>query len=87
MTTWAVSMILVFAIPSRPHVPSSTAKDLIPTFSYVLTELRDRYPKLAYIHLITPRVAGSEDRVPTKSNFTLDFARKIWNEKENVRSS
>lgn len=50
-----------------------------PTFSYVAIQLRDRYPALAYIHLVEPRVQGTETvkagPPPGESN---DFLREIW---------
>ena len=39
-------------------------KDPIPTFSYLVSEIAKRYPDLAYIHVVEPRVAGGFDREP-----------------------
>lgn len=52
-------------------------KDPIPTFSHIITAIRDRYPDFGYIHLVEPRVSGpfSSDELNSKSNETL---RKIW---------
>ncbi|KAJ7512704.1 FMN-linked oxidoreductase [Mycena galericulata] len=42
--------------------------DPVPTYSYLVKELRDRHPDLGYLHVI-------EDTVTSKSN---DFIREIW---------
>ncbi|KAG6865076.1 hypothetical protein C0991_005306 [Blastosporella zonata] len=49
-----------------------------PTFSYVVGELRRRFPDLSYIHLIEPRVNGTNtlERIP--EGHSNDFLRKIW---------
>lgn len=39
-------------------------KDPIPTFSYLVSEIAKRYPDLAYIHVVEPRVTGNYDREP-----------------------
>lgn len=33
-----------------------------PTFAYLVTELAVRHSSLAYLHLIRPRVASTDDR-------------------------
>ena len=54
-------------------------EDPIPTFTYLVTQLRDLYPNLAYIHVVEPRIAGnieeSTETSPTDSN---DFINEIW---------
>ncbi|KAJ7078061.1 hypothetical protein C8R44DRAFT_97613 [Mycena epipterygia] len=45
-----------------------------PTYAYVVTEIRDRHPDLAYIHVVEP----PPDDDATASN---DFIRKIWGER------
>lgn len=37
--------------------------DPIPTFSYLIQQIVERHPNLAYIHMIEPRVNGPGDRV------------------------
>jgi NADPH2 dehydrogenase len=56
--------------------------DPIPTYTYIVQQIKERHPNLAFLHLIEPRIAGSSDidelasRVDTlESN---DFIRKIW---------
>ena len=34
-------------------------KDPIPTFSYLVEQLKKRYPNLAYLHTITPLAWGN----------------------------
>ena len=34
--------------------------DPIPTFTYVVKQLKERFPNLAYLHTITPLVPGAE---------------------------
>ena len=43
--------------------------DPVPTFSYLLREIRNRHPRFSYVHFVEaePDVGGS-----------LDFARQIW---------
>lgn len=50
------------------------------TFSYVISTIKDKYPQLAYIHLIEPRTSGDD---VTKSAGQLvqesnEFIRRIW---------
>ncbi len=40
--------------------------DPIPTFTYVVEQLKERYPDLAYLHTITPLAPGNEGpKVPS----------------------
>lgn len=49
-----------------------------PTFAYLVTALRDKHPKLAYLHVTEPRVGGDKDAAqPREGN--NDFLREIWN--------
>ncbi|VUC32181.1 unnamed protein product [Clonostachys rosea] len=50
--------------------------DPISQFTHIISELRRL--KLAYLHLIEPRVSGNADK-QTSSGETLDFAIKAWN--------
>lgn len=51
-------------------------KDPVPTFSYLIQELRDRFPNLAYLHLVEAP-ANTVEGEP-ESN---DFAREIWGDR------
>ncbi|KAJ3988775.1 hypothetical protein F5890DRAFT_315206 [Lentinula detonsa] len=52
-------------------------KDPIPTFSYVITELKKRFSNLAYLHVVEPRVSIIDDRDASvmESN---DFIKALW---------
>ena len=55
----------------------------IPTFSYVVKQLRERHPDLAYIHAVQPRIEGSNDTdydrvVVTTVPASNDFIRELW---------
>ncbi|KAE9410237.1 NADH:flavin oxidoreductase/NADH oxidase [Gymnopus androsaceus JB14] len=52
--------------------------DPIPTFSYAVTELKSRFPKLAYLHAIEPRVSIAGDVREVKENESNDFLKAIW---------
>ncbi|GJE97323.1 alkene reductase [Phanerochaete sordida] len=53
-------------------------EDPKPTFAYLVTQLRDRFPSLAYIHVIEPRINGDGlDRSVDKGE-SNDFLREIW---------
>ncbi|KAK1230019.1 hypothetical protein PQX77_006902 [Marasmius sp. AFHP31] len=51
-------------------------KDPVPTYSYLVTELKKSHPTLAYIHLVEPRVDGVTDVDP--GNHNNNFIREIW---------
>ncbi|KAJ7610083.1 FMN-linked oxidoreductase [Roridomyces roridus] len=48
-----------------------------PMYTHLVTELRDRYPDLAYLHVVEPRVDGSAT-VEIKEGQSNDFIRDIW---------
>jgi hypothetical protein len=33
----------------------------VPTFTYLINQSRDRFPKFGYIHVVQPRIMGSVD--------------------------
>ena len=37
-------------------------KEPIPTFTYLVKQLADRYPDFAYLHVVEPRVNGNFER-------------------------
>lgn len=55
--------------------------DPYPTFTHLVTKIRQLYPRLAYLHVVEPRVTAGMDRepLPGESN---DFLRAIWNTHE-----
>ena len=48
-----------------------------PTFAFLVSRLREEYPRFAYIHVVEPRAAGSLDRTPLVGE-SNDFLRAIW---------
>ncbi|RPD75318.1 NADH:flavin oxidoreductase/NADH oxidase [Lentinus tigrinus ALCF2SS1-7] len=60
--------------------PWSTYQDMrmedpIPTFTYLVEELKKRYPNLAYLHTITPLAPANEG---PKDPSDADFLDKLW---------
>ena len=55
-------------------------KDPEPTFTYFVSQAKERFPDLAYLHASEPRVSGAEDHDchELESN---DFVRKIWGDR------
>ncbi|KAJ7696775.1 hypothetical protein B0H17DRAFT_1130793 [Mycena rosella] len=51
-----------------------------PTYSHLVTQLRDRSPELAYLHVVEPRVDGAET-VEIKDGYSNDFIRDIWGDR------
>jgi NADPH2 dehydrogenase len=51
--------------------------DPIPQFTHLATTLRAAHPRLAYLHLVEPRVAAGAD-VEHPSTDSNDFLREIW---------
>ena len=55
-------------------------EDPKPTFAYFVSQAKERFPNLAYLHAIEPRVSGIEDRDSHDSE-SNEFLRKIWGDK------
>ncbi|KAJ6453559.1 FMN-linked oxidoreductase, partial [Mycena sanguinolenta] len=57
--------------------------DPVPTFSYIISEIKRRFPDFAYIHLIEPRIAAHEDVDKSAENAmqSNDFLRDIWGDR------
>ncbi|KAK9390189.1 hypothetical protein V1515DRAFT_589479 [Lipomyces mesembrius] len=51
--------------------------DPYPQFSYIVSKLQENHPKLAYIHMVEPRVSGITDREPQGDEST-DPYHKLW---------
>ncbi|KAJ7511743.1 hypothetical protein B0H11DRAFT_1952865 [Mycena galericulata] len=65
--------------------PWSTYNDMYfehpkPTYTHLVTQLRDRYPELAYLHVVEPRADGVET-VDVKAGYSNDFIRDIWGDR------
>jgi NADPH2 dehydrogenase len=60
-------------------------KDPIPTFSHLIQQLHDRFPSLAYLHLVEPGIKGGNDAKAKETDANQkdsnDFARAIWGER------
>ncbi|KAJ7248981.1 hypothetical protein C8J57DRAFT_1357353 [Mycena rebaudengoi] len=41
---------------------NSTPADPLPTYEYLVAQLKTRYPELAYIHVVEPRIKGDVDQ-------------------------
>jgi NADPH2 dehydrogenase len=52
-------------------------EDPVPQFSHLVTEIKRKHPKLAYIHVVEPRILGYEviEHPQYESN---NFLREIW---------
>ena len=55
-------------------------EDPKPTFAYFVSQAKERFPNLAYLHAIEPRVAGIADR-ESDSLESNQFLREIWGDK------
>ncbi|KAJ7146452.1 FMN-linked oxidoreductase [Mycena epipterygia] len=60
--------------------PWGTFDDPKPTYAHLVTQLRERYPDLAYVHLVEPRVNGAQT-VDVKKGYSNDFIREIWGDR------
>ena len=52
-------------------------KNPIPQFAHFISELKQRHPNLAYIHVIEPRVSGNNDRT-AENHESNEPLRAIW---------
>ncbi|KAK7059824.1 NADH:flavin oxidoreductase/NADH oxidase, partial [Favolaschia claudopus] len=55
-------------------------KDPIPTYTHLLSELKRSHPKLAFLHVVEPRIAANltVELSPDNANHSNDFIREIW---------
>jgi NADPH2 dehydrogenase len=51
-----------------------------PTYAYIVSELRARFPELAYLHVVEPRADGTST-VEVKDGYSNDFIRDIWSDR------
>ncbi|KAI0342407.1 FMN-linked oxidoreductase [Trametopsis cervina] len=52
-------------------------QDPIPTFRYLVQQITERQPKLAFIHVVEPRVNGAVDR-EVQEGESNDSLREVW---------
>ena len=55
--------------------------DPVPTYSHFVTQLRNRHPDLAYIHVVEPRIDGDKDSKLPPERASNDFLRTIWGDR------
>ncbi|VDB88410.1 unnamed protein product [Peniophora sp. CBMAI 1063] len=61
---------------------SMRSENPVPTFSALITHLRDTYGKLAYIHVIEPRIGGDNDESDSAQERESNaFAHEIWGDR------
>ena len=48
-----------------------------PTFAYFVSQAKERFPDLAYLHAVEPRVSGIDDRESSDGD-SNEFLREIW---------
>ncbi|KAJ6588097.1 FMN-linked oxidoreductase [Mycena capillaripes] len=57
--------------------------DPVPTYSYIVSEIKRLYPEFAYIHVIEPRISADStiDASPENAAQSNDFIREIWGDR------
>jgi len=55
---------------------------MISQFTYLITRIRDLYPRFAYMHITEPRVTGAGDAEPEHVEGDLLWARRAWGERD-----
>ena len=50
-------------------------EDIVPTYTYLVTSLREK--KIAYLHVIQPRISASDD-TEIGANDSDEFVRALW---------
>ena len=51
-----------------------------PTFAYFVSQARERFPDLAYLHVVESRISGDADSTGDRTD-SNDFLREIWGDK------
>ena len=65
----------------------SENEDPVPTFSYLVKELRQRHPDLAYLHVVEPRFGPTWTGRPVVGHESNAFLRDIWRGKPYIVDS
>lgn len=58
--------------------------DPVPTYTYLVTEIRSRWPNLAWLHSTEPRIDGTTDMFQSLTpdiGSGNDFIRELWGER------
>ena len=70
-----------FNICFRPSSPDMREPNPEEMFSYIVSKIKDKYPRLAYVHLVEPRALGDHDAQKSAGQLeqeSNEFIRKIW---------
>ena len=51
-----------------------------PTFAYFVSQARERFPDLAHLHVVEPRISGDADTAHDRTD-SNEFLREIWGDK------
>jgi hypothetical protein len=62
---------VAFCVSSWSLFHGMRMEDPKPTFSYFVSQTKERFPDLAYLHVIKPRVNGGDDREPMWTRTTF----------------
>jgi NADPH2 dehydrogenase len=77
-----LGMLCYFSFRPDPDIlPDMHFDHPKPTYTHLVTQLCDRYPELAYLHVVEPRVDGSETLDIIKDGYSNDFIRDIWGDR------
>ena len=69
-----------FRVSPYNHCEGMGMEDPRPTFTYFVSRVKERYPDLAYLHVVEPRsVSGKE--YGSNERESIDFLREIWGER------
>lgn len=67
---------------SMGHGMRMPLPDLKAQFTHIIKSIRDQFPRLAYLHMVEPRIQGINDMELQHPDDSLDFAREVWGERE-----
>jgi NADPH2 dehydrogenase len=56
-------------------------QDPKPTFTHLVSSIRQKHPNLSYLHVVEPRIFGDSARGSISSAESNDFLREIWQPK------
>jgi NADPH2 dehydrogenase len=56
-------------------------KDPLPTFARLVERIRDEHPKLAYLHVIGPRVSGDDSVANANLVHSNEVLRETWGDR------
>jgi NADPH2 dehydrogenase len=79
--TWQGTRLTCNLLSRLTLIPDMQIDDLKPTYGHLVTELRNRYPDMAYLHAVEPRADGDGTSVTMKEHHSNDFLREIWGDK------